>query len=348
MKLFDRALHTPMGRRQLLRAASAAVVAPALAACSDSSMAQTAPVELQNAIHDFARLEPDMTGALVRADVPDSPWAASYFPERQLFVGSAIKTFILGQFLRDSEVSRNGITGDSTVEVSDLRRSPGGGVFEGLTGTTHYRNVLEAMIAHSDNTATDIAIAQAEPARVRALIAEAGLAQTQIPDSTRMEFSYLAGAPLGVDIGWAGTQNFDGLGYTARSTVINPDVAMLSSPNDMVSWYQQALSGKFFAKPATLKEFKRISAMANAMPVIVPDDTVAYGKGGSIDWAGFHCICVAGQMRVRDVPVTFCFVLNWKSESSNSMTRSGEFVAPIVRALEAVSASIKQMYPRKS
>ena len=59
------------------------------------------------------------------------------------------------------------------------------------------------MIAHSDNTATDIALAKVGPAKVRALIAEAGLTATQIPDSTRRLFSYIAGAPEGRT--WAGT-----------------------------------------------------------------------------------------------------------------------------------------------
>lgn len=342
-------LRTPISRRSALRAATAAVAAPALTACSDHAMAAIpTPIELVNAITDFGALEPNTTSALVRAELPGNTWIAAYSADRQVFVGSAIKTFILGQFLRDSEVSRNGITEDSTVEISDLHRSPGGGVYEGLTGTAHYRSVLEAMITHSDNTATDIAIAQAEPARVRALIAEAGLRQTQIPDSTRSLMSYLAGAPVGVDLGWNGIQNLDATGYTKRTDAINPDVSMLSSATDMVHWYEQALSGKFFRDAATLKEFKRISAMADAMARVVPDDTVAYGKGGSIDWAGFHCITVAGQMRVRDIPVTFCFALNWNSDAVDTRARTAAFLAPVVNALAAVATSIKRLYSFKS
>ena len=43
----------------------------------------------------------------------------------------------------------------------------------------------------------------------------------------------------------------------------------------------------------------------------MPPDTAAYGKGGSIDWKDFHCFCLAGQMITRQVPVTFCFTINW-------------------------------------
>jgi beta-lactamase class A len=41
-------------------------------------------------------------------------------------------------------------------------------------------------------------------------------------------------------------------------------------------------------KPETLVEFKRIQAMADAIAQVVPPDTIAYAKGGSIDWDGFQ------------------------------------------------------------
>ena len=77
-------------------------------------------------------------------------------------------------------------------------------MFGHLTGTTTARSVLEAMIAHSDNTATDIALKRVGPDRVRAFIASAGFKSVKIPGSTRLLFSYLAGAPFGVDVGWKG------------------------------------------------------------------------------------------------------------------------------------------------
>ena len=51
--------------------------------------------------------------------------------------------------------------------------------------------------------------------------------------------------------------------------------------------------------------------MADAIAHVVPANTVAYAKGGSIDWEGFHCLCLPGQMVVGAVPVTFCFTINW-------------------------------------
>ena len=92
---------------------------------------------------------------------------------------------------------------------------------------------------------------------------------------------------------------------------LNDQQTMASTAEDMVRWYQQALRGAFFKKPETLLEFKRIQAMADAIVHVVPPDTIAYAKGGSIEWAGFHCFSLPGQMIVGKVPVTFCFTINW-------------------------------------
>jgi beta-lactamase class A len=339
---------TFLERRQALRTVAASLAAPAIAACggagSSGAFAQSVPTAVSEALAAYAQMAPQTSSALVRAEAPTGTWSAGHNPDAKLFVGSAVKTFILAQFLRDVESARNGLTSTAPCDISDLYRTPGASVLGSLSGTSNYRNVLEAMIAHSDNMATDIALAKAEPARVRALIAQAGLTQTQIPESTRRLFSYLAGAPYGVDLGWQGMvrlANNDSQGFTPRTDVINANESMLSSATDMVSWYQQVLAGKFFQKPATTREFKRISSMADALWIAVPDDVVGYGKGGSVDWEGFHALCLAGQMRTRDVPVSFCFTLNWSGGSSDSMTRVGEFGHAVAQVLSQVSASVR-------
>lgn len=334
------------GRRQALRSAAAAIAAPALVACGStrsSSFAQTAPVAVDQAITDYMALAPDTASALVRVELPLTPWSSGQGTERKLFVASALKTFVLGEFLRQSEAAGSRIGLGTRCEVSDLHRSLGSSVLGGLSGTSNYANVLEAMIAHSDNTATDIAMAAVGPDKVRALIAQAGLANTQIFDSTRRVFSYLAGAPIGVDLGWPGMQklqNGDNGGLSPRTDVINANQSMLSSATDLVSWYQQALAGKYFATAASLREFKRISAQATALWQVVPADTIAYGKGGSIDWEDFHALALAGQMRFNNVPVTFAFTLNWRG-GPTSGARTAEFAAATARILNAVALALR-------
>jgi beta-lactamase class A len=296
-------------RRLPLLAASALVASP----ISAHSQAPGGGARLQAAIGRFAALP--ASSCLIVADHPTSRWQASHQPASRLFVGSAIKTFILAQYLRDVEEGR--LAEDKQLAIDDSVRSLNSPVFLKLTGTTSAVSVLEAMISHSDNTATDVAMGAVGADRVRGLIAQAGLKSTQIPESTRRLFSYLAGAPEGVDVGWPGVQRLAdaapgsaGSGDAGRPA-LNDRQTMASTAEDMVHWYRQALRGALFKKPGTLVEFKRIQAMADALAHVVPTDTVAYGKGGSIDWQGFHCFCLPGQMIVGKGAITFCFTINW-------------------------------------
>ncbi|MEJ1975187.1 MAG: serine hydrolase [Acetobacteraceae bacterium] len=128
----------------------------------------------------------------------------AHAPERPLFVGSAVKTFILTRFLQATE--EGSLSEDTMLPVDDSVRALVSPVFGALSGEAPARVALEAMICHSDNTATDICLRATGAAKVRSFIAQAGLSATRIPDSTRILFSYLAGAPAGVDEGWPGMQ----------------------------------------------------------------------------------------------------------------------------------------------
>jgi beta-lactamase class A len=314
-------------RRRTLALAASALAAPALVG---RARAQGGG-HVQAAIDRFAKL-PATASGLVIADHPTAPWRAASDPDTRLFVGSAVKTFMLAQFLRDVEAGR--LSEDKQMAVDDAVRSPSSPVFLNLSGTTTARSVLEAMIAHSDNTATDITLAAVGPAQVRALIAQAGLSQTQIPDSTRRMISYFAGAPEGVDLGWEGAMRAakDGPAATPRSPM-NDKQAMISTAAEMVRWYQQALRGTFFTTPETLVEFKRIQSMADAIARVVPSDTVAFAKGGSIDWLDFHCVAFAGQMIVARVPITFGLTLNWRGPNDGVPTMMQSYSAAVADVL---------------
>lgn len=294
-------------RRHLTALAASALAAPAIVSRA-VAQAKEGGAGVQAAVARFAALP--SASCLVVADHPTAPWQASHLPAARLFVGSAVKTFILAQYLREVEAGR--LTEDQQMRIDDAVRSLSSPVFLNLTGTTPARSVLEAMITHSDNTATDMALAAVGVDKVRALIAEAGLGATQIPNSTRRLFSWLAGAPEGVDLGWEGVQRAIAAPAAGKTRpALNDQQTMASTAEDMVRWYRQALRGSYFKKPGTLLEFKRIQSMADAIVHVVPPDTIAYAKGGSIDWAGFHCFSLPGQMIVGRVPVTFSFTINW-------------------------------------
>jgi beta-lactamase class A len=315
-----------------------------LAAISLAAATQVAAQErqpdlrrVQAAVDSFTKL-PVTSSCFIATDHP-TPWTVGHDHRARLFVGSAVKTFILATYLRDVEGGR--LTLDQQLAINDDVRSPSSPVFMKLTGTTEARSVLEAMIAHSDNTATDAALKAVGPERVRELIRQTGRSATQIPDSTRRLFSYLAGAPEGVDFGWEGIERrANGQLAGSPRSPMNDHQTMLSTAEEMVRWYQRALKGEFFRKPETLLEFKRIQAMADSLWHVVPADTLAYGKGGSIDWQDFHCFALSGQMMVRGVPVTFCFTINWTGPADGVASVFEAYKNSVAEALNAAAKAI--------
>ncbi|WP_158238539.1 serine hydrolase [Pollutimonas subterranea] len=324
-----------MNRRTLLRLAalgtfSAAALPPALATSSDDP-------GLEQALKEFGSLSPGNSSASIVIDDGRTTIRHGVNANLPLFVGSAIKTFILAQYLKEVEAGR--LSEDAQLEVGPDVWSPSSPVLINLQGTTTARSVLEAMITHSDNTATDIAINAIGPDKVRALIKTAGLHQTRIPDSTRILFSYLAGAPEGSDIGWAGIEKMMVGKLPGRPrAAINDHQTMVSTAAEMTDWYRHVLAGNYFEKPETLAEFKRISAMAGAIPQTVPPDVMGYGKGGSIDWDGFHCFSLAGQMVLPAQRVNFCFTINWNGDEASIPTTFSTYIQQCRQMLRMVAA----------
>jgi beta-lactamase class A len=275
---------------------------------------------------------PGNKGVQIDVDDPRHAWQAGHAAEAPLFCGSCFKTFVLAAYLQEVEAGRLSLS--EQLIIDDGVRSVGGGVFDHLTGTAPARVVLEAMIAHSDNTATDVAMRRVGADKVRAFIAKADLKDARIPDSTRSYFSYVSGYEPGVDMGWQGIEAMmaDKGGKPPRDA-INAHSTMACPAATFVDYYARALRSEFFSKPETLVEFKRIQAMADAIALVVPPDTPAYMKGGSIDWNGFHCMAAAGQMIVRGTPVTFCLTLNWRESDSPD-------TAGVVEAYKTAAAGV--------
>jgi beta-lactamase class A len=314
-------LKREIGRRQFLVLASATAGVAGAPRCAGAAPTSGVP----GLLDDFLAL-PGRKSAQLDVDALANPWRVTHDPDTPLFCGSAFKTFVLATYLKEVEAGR--LSESEQLAVDDSVRSVGGGVFEHLTGTTQAKIVLEAMIAHSDNTATDVALLRLGPDKVRAFISEVGLRQARIPDSTRRFFSYIDGYPAGADMGWKGIEEMQaGKKQGTPRDPINGKETMVCPASEFVSYYKRALAGEFFAKKETLVEFKRIQAMADAIALVVPQDTPAYLKGGSIDWNGFHCLAVAGQMIVAATPATFCLTLNWTDDDG---------------AKEAVEARFKQ------
>lgn len=275
-------------------------------------------------------------------------WTAGVQPDQTMFVGSAVKTFMLAEYLR-SDLSEMAV-----MNIDDSIRSISSTVFGDQTlggqpqpdlkldGETLARSVLEAMISHSDNTATDAVLAAVGADNVRDLIDDVGLSSVSIPDSTRRLFTYLASGQ-DVDVSWETLKQYVNNPPDSQHA-INDVQSMLASASDMVRWYETALLDPSFFSAADLAKFKRISSMADALHVVVPENLASYGKGGSITWNDFSCISVSGQMLMPTVdpgrpwvPLTFSFNLNWGSDDPAMFSEVAGIFAPAIKSILTVS-----------
>ncbi len=318
-----------MRRRAVSAALAATLAAPVTPTLAQGTVNDAA---LDEAARTLIGL-PGETALLLEAEGPKGRIRVAHRETAPIFIGSAIKTFILGAWLREVEAGRLSLAESLTVD--DTVRSPASLVFEALTGTAPAQVVLEAMITHSDNTATDIAIHRVGPAAVRALIASRGLTNTRIPDSTRIMFSTLAGAPPGTDLGWIAVRDMAQNGPTLPPRdAINEFQTMVSTGREMVDWYAGVLGGGLFARPETLDAFKRIQMMADAMPRVAPPDVIAYGKGGSISWNNFQALAIPGQMMAGPVKANFFFAVNFPGDDAEAARITERLRGPL-RALLA-------------
>ena len=327
-------------RRQFIALGGLGLAVGSAAMLPVAVSAQGAPSGAIPGLLDGFLALPGVKSAQVDVDDRQRPWRVGHAADASLFCGSCFKTFVLATYLREVEAGRLAL--DEELAIDNRYRSTGGNVFEHLTGTTPARIVLEAMIAHSDNTATDVAMRRVGVDKVRAFIAESGLAGARIPDSTRRFFSYIAGYPPGVDMGIEGIRAMaaDKPGPGPARDALNEVMTMACQAATFVDYYKRALAGAFFAKKATLVEFKRILAMADSIAQVVPTDTPAYMKGGSIDWKGFHCMAAAGQMIVRGTPVTFCLNLNWRDSDGDAAKITAAYKAAAVDVLARINAEL--------
>ncbi|WP_424812873.1 serine hydrolase [Roseococcus sp. YIM B11640] len=316
-----------------------ALSAPLLGLAAGRALAQGVPVNpVEEGMARFAALS-GSTGAEVVVDDPAGAWRVGQDADKPLFVGSVIKTFILAAYLLEVEAGRLEMT--EQLPVNDGIRSMVSPVLGEVTGTMPAKMVLEAMIAHSDNTATDIALKRVGVEKVRAVVAAAPLRDVAVVTSTRRLFSWLAGAAPGQDLDWAGMQGVmaDRLPGTPRAIAVTGDT-MAAPASSMTGWYRHVLSGRVFQRPTALSEFKRISAMADALSFIVPADIAAYGKGGSIVWRGENALSVAGQMVVRGIPASFSFTRNWPGEPEKVPAETLATIEVVRAILAAVARRI--------
>jgi beta-lactamase class A len=263
-------------------------------------------------------------------------WSVRHNADQLVFIASAFKGFVLAEVLRQAEASldpRADTPLNAQLGAYLARELPldaeifsfGSTVLNppNLTGLVRLRTALDAMIAHSDNTATDMALRFADPERVRALIAELDLTQTRIPDSTRQFIAYYAGDPEWATVTWDELQTLlTDEPYPTRP-VINDEITMASTPDELVSFYSRALPGELFRYPETLTVFRSILALPDLIGQMMPLGLNAFLKGGSLDATPDHALSMAGGLYVPDRWVYFAFIVNWTDDEAGLVAEVG-------------------------
>lgn len=330
-----------MKRRKFFHSVACAAAALNAVGCG-SSMGGELPVsgEFRNALSRFTGLPGTPVYSMDIDPGSKSPaWSMDYFADSKILIGSAFKTFIIAACLQEVEAGR--LSYSQLVEIDDAIRVNDSPVFINLRGSVQLRSLLDAITAYSDNMAADAVMKKVGADRVRAFLSTAGLLSTRIPDSVRILESYLAGAPLGVDIGWDGIKALlQGVFPGVPRPAINDQVSIISTTKELVSYYKRTLHGDFFAKSSTLIGFKRLHAGGNIMFAAFPE-TPIYAKLGNASWLEFHALCYAGQMVLcSGARVTFAFGVNWHGPDADVAAISGNFAGAITDALMA----LKQYY----
>lgn len=323
-------------RRSFLRAGAAGAVATlGFSGLALGTLAQEAtpgaaqePLDgLSAAILEAYKGLPGNQGLMLLAppDAGRPGWSVSHNADDRFFIASVFKAFALAECLRQEEAELDPSSetplarqlGARLAQQLPLDES----VFSiaapvmntpNLTGMVTLRTALEAMIGHSDNTATDIVLKHVGPENVDAFIAEIGLTQTEIPLSTHQFFGYIIGLEDWENTTWDQMQNPDP-GLSPRP-ILNDSITMASTPQELISFYSRALQGEFFQYAETLDVFRQILAIGDAVLRSMPLGANGFGKGGSIDFEGSHVLNFAGGMYVPDRWIYFALFLNWTDE----------------------------------
>ena len=302
-------------------------------------------------VHEFNQL-PGRKALKISAPAVDraSAWSVELNPEQLLFCASAFKAFVLAEYLRQVEAGTASLTDPLPVDESVwslsapvltpepfLRPVPAT-----VTGLIQPRTALDAMIAHSDNTGTDIALKRVGADFVRAFITSIGLHNTRIPNTTRQFFGYLSDVPNWETITW--NELLEAITHLppAGPRLINDVQTMASTADDFVSFYTRALQGEFFAKGETLLTFRSILALPNDIRLLMPLGVSAFLKGGNIDFRHEHVFSLAGGVFIPERRwVYYSFLINWVDGEGGTTSE----VRPLaIRVIRNIFAWIKDAF----
>jgi beta-lactamase class A len=260
-------------------------------------------------------------------------------PDKRLFIASAFKAFVLAARLKvlDSPDIVAALQDNKLVLDKNIY-SLGSDVFNPpeLNGLVRERTAAEAMIMHSDNTATDMILKVTGATEVRQFIATLALKRTQIPDSTRALTAYLLGFPNYLAATYDDVLEALMRGAPFVHPFLNDIETMASSASDLVAFYSATLQDGFFQNTETLEEYRRILALADGVFQARPLGTTGFAKTGYADFPGFHVRSNAGGVTFGGQWVYYAAILNWDAPDLRDDATVEKWFAAIRSALQII------------
>lgn len=206
---------------------------------------------------------------------------------RRFEVGSTFKAFVAAEYARQVAAGqvdpgrRLTIRLEDRVDSSDMTDQ----LLDGAT--IPLQAAAEAMIAVSDNTATDLVMGVVGAEKVRDLLHELGLGDTTFPDSTRSIYERFRAEP-----GWR-------------------PVACLTTMTDLVTFYSATVRERVLGDTVTDRFLGLMRQEDILQGARWPNGVTCYRKSGSLEPPPQFALGMAGAFVSTDDEVTtFAFALN--------------------------------------
>lgn len=206
---------------------------------------------------------------------------------RRFEVGSTFKAFVAAEYAR--QVAAGAVDPDMRLTIDAEDRVDSSDMTDQLLdgATIPVQEAAEAMIAVSDNTATDLVLRVVGADRVRDLLRELGLRETTIPDSTQSIYARFRREP-----GWR-------------------PVACLTTMEDLTAFYAATVGERVLGEQATDRFLDLMRQEDILQGNRWPNEVTCYRKSGMLEPPPQLAMGMAGAFVSATGEVTsFAFALN--------------------------------------
>lgn len=211
--------------------------------------------------------------------------AAGFQDDVPFEIGSSFKAFVAAEYARQAATGT--LDPDQRVEITVENRVDSSDMTDQLLdgATIPLQEAAEAMIAASDNTATDLVMTAVRPERVRGLLRELGLTSTAIPDSTRSIYERVR-----IEPGWR-------------------PVACRTTMTDLARFYRATVAERILGD-ATDRFLALMREEDQLQGAHWPNDAICYRKSGMVEPPPLLAMGMAGALDVDGEVTAFAFALN--------------------------------------